>query len=244
MGMPVSNSFRTLSKKFEYNRAETLVENIRAYIETVKAASLLDIGAGTPNMAAQLSRIVERYVAVEENNAMAKLLLRGGLNTLCGTFPMCIGETFDLVLSCHSVPEASLDLYPAFLDSVWQLVNDGGILLVITFKGSKGDSSRLREELTGSTFGADPQFGSIVQNLSRRGCVQIEEINSYIKSPHASDIITFISETVFRTNREKLDHLDRLNEILHRRYVVDGQYVFPLQHLFLSVRRNSNCKVR
>jgi len=116
-------------------------------------------------------------------------------------------------------------------------VKVNGFLLVITFKGSRGDIARLREELTGSTLKNDPQFETIVQNLSQCGPVRIERINSYISSPYVTDIVTYISEAVFRTERERLAHSNRLQEILHMRYRLDGQYVFPLEHLFLSVRR-------
>src|SRR2546429_2633725 len=107
------------SPHFTYNRADVLIENIRAYINLCKAASLLDIGAGAPMTATPLSRSVNRYLAIEEDKDMVVALRSAGLNVVCGTFPLPIRETFDLVLSCHSVPETDICLYPEFLDSAW-----------------------------------------------------------------------------------------------------------------------------
>jgi hypothetical protein len=226
-----------VSEDFRYNRSDALVENIHRFVRASGASSLLDIGAGGPSMAIPLSRIVKRYLAIEEDQEAAGVLRAEGLDTLARTFPVQLHESFDLVLSCHTVPEGGIEYYPEFLNCAWQSVNVGGVFLVITFKGGRGDSALLREELIGSGNGKDPQFEAILQTFTRRGIVRIEKINTYIKSPHVSDIIEYISKIVFRAESEKLTHFDRLAEILFMRYRLDGEYIFPLQHLFLSVTR-------
>jgi hypothetical protein len=222
---------------FSYDRSNALVDNIHRYVRSSRASSLLDIGAGGPSMAIPLSRLVKRYLAIEENQEAAKVLGAEGLNTLARTFPVQLHESFDLVLSCHSVPEAGVEYYPEFLDCAWQSAKVGGVVLVVTFKGGRGDSALLREELTGSKNGKDPQFEALFKHLSSRGVVLIEKVNTYIKSPRISDIIEYIENIVFRAESEKLAHLDRLSEILFMRYRLDDVYIFPLRHLFLSVTR-------
>jgi len=188
-------------------------------------------------MAIPLSRMVKRYLAIEKDHEAARALGVEGLDSVAGTFPVQLHESFDLVLSCHTVPEAGVEYYSEFLDCAWQSVTLGGVLLVVTFKGGRGDSARLREELTGNRNGTDPQFEAIRQNLIPRGILRIEKINTYITSPHISDIIEYIDKLVFRAESEKVTHLDRLSEILFMRYRLDDVYIFPLQHLFLSVTR-------
>jgi 2-polyprenyl-3-methyl-5-hydroxy-6-metoxy-1,4-benzoquinol methylase len=231
------NCLELLSEDFRYNRANALVENIHRYVRASAGSSLLDIGAGGPSMAIPLSRIVKRYLAIEEDQEVARVLQAEGLDTLVGTFPVQVHESFDLVLSCHTVPEAGVEYYSEFLDCAWHSVKVGGVLLVVTFKGGRGDSAILREELTGSAIGKDPQFEAILQNLARLGVLRIEKINTYVRSPRITDIIGYIGKIVFRAESEKLTHLDRLAEILFMRYRLDDVYIFPLQHLFLSVTR-------
>jgi len=216
------------------SRAETLVRNIAKYIDSHSVTSLLDIGAGYDSIATPLSQLVSRYLAVEQDTSRAAVLRKCGLNVVCGRFPISLSEVFDMVLSCHSVPEGNIDSYNPFLDSAWEAVRTGGILLVITFKGGLGDGILLRQEITGRMVSVDPQFEAIVRNLRTKGDVLIKRVNSYLRSSDAEGIVTYLKGWVLRTDEEMHDHGRHLREILEARYNKGGEYKFPMQHLFIS----------
>ena len=235
MSNPFGRSFASLSSRFHYNQPEVLVKNIGTYIDQVKAKSLLDIGAGHSTTAIPLSQKVHRYLAIEENGTRAEELRASGLDVVVGTFPLPLSEEFDMVLSSHSVPEGKLNLYNSFLSSAWEVLNPQGTLLVVTFKGSRGDTVLLREEITRLKVGPDPQLAAIMQNLASRGNVRVEMINSYLQSPEVDDIVAFIARSIFWSGDEEERHLPQLQEILTLRYKINGCYIFPTQHLFISV---------
>ncbi len=133
--------------RVRYHQKRTLIENISWYIHDSMASSLLDIGAGRPDTAAALSKEVERYTAVEQDSRRAAELKNAGLEVVQGRFPLQLGSVYDLVLSSHSLPESSTELYPAFLSAAWDLTSDHGIMLIVTFKGARGDLATLRNEL-------------------------------------------------------------------------------------------------
>src|SRR5262249_38101050 len=100
-----------------------LVRRVGRLIARYKVKSLLDIGAGFASTAVPLSKMVTRYVAVENNRERSSALQKAGLEVTTCSFPLSLVEQFDMVLCSHSVPEINLSLYPAFLESAWQAVN-------------------------------------------------------------------------------------------------------------------------
>jgi len=159
---------------------------------------------------------------------------------MCGTFPLSTGEGFDLVLSSHSVPEDKIERYGGFLQSAWQHLNLGGMLVVITFKGSRGDVATLREEIVGKPFGADPQLKAITDSLSDHGPVKVERISSYLQSSDPDDIVKWVSGSVFRQGEETASRTDRLREILQTRYRLGGRFIFPQQHLVITISKTGS----
>jgi hypothetical protein len=220
----------------QYDQPSVLVQHISRYIKRFNAASLLDIGAGFATTAVPLSRSVRRYVGVEENQERAIALRAAGLDIIIGEFPLPVDAKFDMVLTSHSVPEKGLEYYEPFFDSARAMIKLEGLLLVVTFKGSKGEIAVLREEITGRTVGLDPQLTAILNNMRMWGRPQVEKVNSHLRSPSADDIAEWLAPCLFRTAAEKDQHSSRLMEILETRYRVKDRIVFPTEHLFISAR--------
>jgi hypothetical protein len=236
---PKAGIIPTVSHTFRHNQSEAIVENVSRYIRKAKAKSLLDIGAGSPATAVPLSKAVNRYLAIEEDPRRADQLRRAGLSVICRRFPIDIGETFDLALSSHSVPEGDIQRYGDFLDSAWRSLNPGGTLLIITFKGSRGAVAELYEEMTGRPYAPDPdpQYVAILDNLNRRGFVRVERINSYLQSSDPDEIIDWISGSLFTCDAERSSYTSRVREILRMRYGLDGRYLFPEEHLLITIAK-------
>lgn len=228
----------SVSRSFSYSQAETLVENILRYVREINAKSLLDIGAGRVSVARQLSNSVQRYLAVEYEPERCDKLRQAGLPVVERRFPFPISECFDLVLSSHSVPELALKDYPPFLLSAWDLVRPGGIVLIITFKGSEGDLQCIRTELTGVPRNGSAEFRAIMNTLIPLAPIRIERVNSYARSAIAEDIVSFFGPSMFPVNRVDKSALGKFKHIVETRYKVNQScYVFPTEHLFISCRK-------
>lgn len=222
-----------------YHQKRTLIENISWYIHDSLAGSLLDIGAGTTDIAVALSREVEQYTAVEQDSRKVAELKNAGLKVVQGRFPCQLSGVYDLVLSSHSLPESSTELYPAFLSAAWELTSNNGIMLIVTFKGAKGDLAVLRNELLGSEPGSSPELQVVLGQCSERGSTDVRPVNSFVEADTVDDLAYFLGPWLCGQKRGEAFHR-QLTHILNRRYKVrDGLFVFPTQHLFIRCRKKT-----
>ena len=222
-----------------YHQQTTLVANISRYIRETSADSLLDIGAGSPETALPVSKLVHRYRAVERDPQAAARLEHAGLNVTMGTFPLPIDGTYDLVLSSHSVPENSVESYPPFLSSAWELTNPEGMLLIVTFKGNRGDLAEIAHELVGQLPHKSEEFEFIIRSYEEfGGVIRIERVNSYIEALAAEDIAFFLEPWLSGDCRQRESIHSTFVRIIETRYKVRRDlFVFPTEHLFLSCRK-------
>jgi hypothetical protein len=225
-----------------YHQRTALLHNIVPYIEASGAESLLDIGAGSPAMAVPLSQHVREYCAVEQDIERAGELSRAGLDVIHGRFPVPLDKTYDLVLSCHSVPECSIESYPSFLPAAWACTSPTGVMLIVTFKGSRGAVEDLRCELLGAPNGPSPEYDAIVEHCTSFGRTEIRHVNSFVEAPAAADIAGFISPWLSGRQDVRDGFRGPLTQILETQYRVrQDLYVFPTRHLFISCSCASAC---
>jgi hypothetical protein len=221
-----------------YHQQIALLHNIIPYIHKMGAASLLDIGAGSTEMAVPLSRQVRAYCAIERDAERASELRNAGLDVIHGTFPVPLEATYDFVLSSHSVPERSIEAYPPFLEAAWERTAPKGMMLIVTFKGSRGAVDNLRRELRGSADDPSPERDSIIRYCTSFGVTEIHHVNSFVEAGAADDIAKFLGPWLSGCQHERDGFHDRLTQILEAQYRVhENLYVFPTQHLFISCRR-------
>jgi hypothetical protein len=222
-----------------YHQQATLVANISRYIEEASADSLLDIGAGSPETALPLSKRVHRYRAIERDPDAAARLENAGLSVTAGTFPLPMDGTYDLVLSSHSVPENSLEAYAPFLSSAWELTSPEGMLLIVTFKGSKGDLAEIAHDLLGLAPRKSEGLEHIIRSYEEfGGHIGIERVNSYVEGLAAEDIAFFLEPWLSGDGRERESIHSDFVRIIETRYKVRRNlFVFPTEHLFLVCRK-------
>lgn len=221
-----------------YHQKAALLHNIIPYIHEVKATSLLDIGAGSIEMALPLSRQVHQYCAIERDLAHVSELRRAGLDVIHGTFPVLVQATYDFVLSSHSVPEDSIESYSHFLSAAWNCTSLTGMMLIVTFKGSLGALADLRRDLLGSAANTSPEIALIVEHCTNFGVTSVRCVNSYIEARTAHDIAQFLGPWLSRHQHIRDTFRNQLIQILEAQYRVrEDLYVFPTQHLFISCRR-------
>lgn len=218
-----------------YHQKFTLVDNIIRRVEQVGAKSLLDIGAGSTEVALPLSRAVDTYLAVEQEPARAAKLREANLNVVAGRFPVPINQTFDMVLSSHSIPERSLSSYPSFLSEAWKLTNHGGQLLIVTFKGKHGDLARLEFELLGRYPRRSAEYDAVITYLEKQGRTRIERVNSYIQARSGEVLANFLGPWISGDRQVLAGMMPALIHVMNTRYKVQHNYfVFPTEHLFIS----------
>lgn len=222
-----------------YHQKATLLENVTRYVRSARSGSILDIGAGTAATAVPLSKLVSQYHAVEMDPARALALRQAGIHVTIGQFPMPIDGRYDFVLSSHSLPERSAADVPAFLSAAWGLVGDRGTLLVVTFKGSLGDLSGIREELLGRPSSRGSDFDAVAAFGPPDAAARtIERVNSYVEAGSSRALAQFLLPWISGVDDVRQVVLPDLEHILLTRYKVREDYfVFPTQHLFLGFQR-------
>lgn len=223
----------------QYHQKSALVHGITRYIKTVSAKSLLDIGAGSLLTAVPLTKQVSRYCAVEQDASTAQSLSEAGLEVIHGTFPDAKPEPpFDLVLASHSMPTETPDSWRNFRSAAWELTNSaGGMLLIVTFLGARGDLHALRTSLCGHAPDGSSELAKLTEELSRAGINGLERINSYVESDTVAGLVEFLGPW-FPENLHSKSVSERLIKLLEARYRVrDRLFVFPIEHVVLSCRR-------
>lgn len=221
------------------DQKQILLQKISEVVETYRAQSLLDIGAGQSSLALQLAQKVKRYVAIESNFHFAKQLRAAGLSVIEGAFPTIqIQGTYDLVLSSHSIPE-QIELYKLFLTKAWELVAPRGLLIVITFKGVKDELFALTNRFRKDWDDPDVlKYDELIRILSTFGEVKVEKITSHSSSKNIKGLLDVLVLSIGGSEAEKETYRSELRHIVEEKYKSVDKYVFPHEHLVFSVRRN------
>jgi 2-polyprenyl-3-methyl-5-hydroxy-6-metoxy-1,4-benzoquinol methylase len=216
-----------------------LQKKIFEIIDRFKIKSILDIGSGQPALAVPISQKVERYTPVEADPDRVQILQEAGLNPLEGRFPgLDIVETYDLVLSSHSIPE-EVEKYQSFLTKAWELVKPGGNLVIITFKGVEDDLVSLRGEMREKWIDNDTlKYQEMRKVLSTFGVVTEESVVSHSRTEDGSEMMSLLTLSIGGADDEKKSYREDLERILEDRYKVDGEYAFPHRHLVLLIRKD------
>lgn len=220
------------------DQKQVLLRKISEVIDAHHAQSLIDIGAGQPFLALQLAKKVKKYLAVESSPNLAKQLRDANVSVIEGTFPQVnIQGTYDLVLASHAIPEES-KLYGPFLKKMWEFVSPGGLLLVITFKGATDDLSALASRFRKDWVDVDiSKYKEMLQILSSFGEVKTEKIVSHSSADNVDDMADMLAFSIGGTEQEKAAYQPTLKHILEEKYKNNGRYIFPHEHLILSVRK-------
>ena len=219
-----------------WNQKEVLFSGISEYVNKYGVKSVLDIGAGDGNLALKISNIINDYTAIENDNRKIENLRKLRLKVIKGNFPAVkIAKKYDLVLSSHSVPE-NIEEIEQFLKEACRLVKSGGLLLIITFKGGKGDVFKLKEKLKRTVEIADKEhFEKISNTLRKLGKIKIKKKISTIKSDKLRDIIKIVRFSLGNSKNQELKK--KIISLMKKHFKTNGKYLFKFEHLFLSLKK-------
>lgn len=221
-----------------WDQAEVLRGCVLRFVRDRRARSVLDIGAGRGPVAVPVAAAVRRYLAVEQDASAAEALRGAGLDVVQGVFPVALEERFDLVVSSHSIPEGDVALYEPFLAGAWELVANGGMLLIVTFKGPNGSPiPKLSEELLGRTYAVDPRYTEMLRILRGYGEVEITTLRSHVEVDDFESFAELWGSWFWRTAEQRAEVEPALREAADARFRDGGRYRVPEQHLVIAIAK-------
>lgn len=221
---------------FLSNQKDILFQGIQSYIKRYKIKSVLDIGAGDGVLASKIFDIVDSYTALEKESAKCKKLSDKGLNVIEGEFPhVVLNHTYDLVLSSHSIPE-DVEMVDAFVSSAWNYVRKGGVFLIVTFKGGKGDLYKFKKDIEGKAKIFDEAIFHVLQkSVGKLGEYTIQKKKSILKSDSLEDITKemMLGLGYKGANKRKIVEL----YVKKHQIISDGFYGIKSEHLFICLQK-------
>jgi SAM-dependent methyltransferase len=225
------------------NEKQQLFEYLDSLIRQRGAESLLDIGPGNGDLSIPLSRLVQKYQAIEPIPAYVERLRQQGLNVEQGSFPIQLAGTYDIVLASHVVSFKDTSLEP-FIEQAWKQVAEQGILVIITHQGGESDWSRLSARLGKDNLPYHQAvFARLLQLLEMRAAVYQHKIITTVESNAIEQIWSALG-FVWSDGRQEgwqdySQHRNELLTLLETEYKQGDRYVFPFEHTVLMATRRA-----
>lgn len=224
------------------NEKPVFIEEITTIIQQRRVQSMLDIGAGNGKLSIPLAQFVPSYLAVESNEAHIALLRSAGLQVIPEKFPCTFANTFDLVLASHVLSYQATN-QRELVETAFEKVSAGGILLLITFRSNeKNEWTDLIEQLdipVHEYYTAGYQ--ELLAIVGRLGTFDVRKIRTEVRTDTIDDMAQALAFVASDGNAEAADGFLRkqsqLEQILSRQYIQGDQYVFPFDHFFIEVSK-------
>lgn len=214
-----------------------LLAKLKSIFNEFGVQSVLDIGAGNGALSIPLSKLVNKYVAVEKRPEFVKTLKEGGIETIEGIFPVPIEQKFDLVLSSHSISYKE-DSFKPFVMQSWDAVESRSTFLIITYRGQEDDWTNLMKQILHDPINYNRVgYETLVELLESLGKVKIEKVITTVSSDSLEEMImalSFVASNGLPERKERfLEQKGVLEKTLKEKYFQKGKYVFPFQHFFI-----------
>ncbi len=218
----------------------------QALVEEIKSnhfSSILDIGAGNGDLSLPLSKLVNRYLAVEQKPKYVQRLKSLGVEVIEGSWPISVSgqEPFDLVLSSHSISYHHSKVWP-FLTAAWEQVAVGGELLIITFRGEPDDWTDLTAKMGDDLLSYhEPAFADLIEGLNKWGETQVSKIITTVQTSNFEQMLeslAFVYSDGHLERREKFFSYETIiTNLLNQKYHQGDKYTFPFQHFLIRVKK-------
>lgn len=216
----------------EFDQKDVLFQCISQYVDSTK--SVLDIGAGTPEIAKRIARISGHYLGIEQRADYCNELRAAGLRIIEGLYPLELKQKYDVVIASHSVPEAK-ELIRPFIGSMWADTSPGGKMILITFKGAFGEIAEFRDKLLGEYKPNDEElYAEIVSSFEEIGEYRSSTITSRIFASNPEDIANFISAGISSNITDEL--FRNIVELVRYNQKI-GRYSFSFDHLVFEINK-------
>jgi len=228
---------------------EIFLDEITKEIKKYEVHSLFDIGAGGGLLSIPLSKKVGRYLAIEQKEEYVKKLKDAGLEVIQGEFPMKISESFDMVLSSHSISSYRKEYLESFAKEAWKFVKPNGILLIITYKGQEDDWTNLMDQIGVKKEQFDIKiedynrlgYNTLIELLNSLGEIKTKKVITKVVTDNIEDMIQALCFVFSYGKTEKREQFlslcTKLENILNSQYRDGMRYYFPFQHFFIVTQK-------
>lgn len=220
------------------NEKGVLIREIGGRIVSLRLSSILDIGAGSGDLAIPLSRMVERYVAIEQRPDYVKTLRNGKLQVVEGVFPCDVSGCFDVVLSSHSISWGR-EKMELFVREAIKRVAKGGVFLLVTYDNEEGDWARLVQScFPRSTSRHNGRIEHLKTFLPKCGRCNGEVVETTIKTRSFKDFLealAFVYSHGLETKYQEFIENRSIPNYLKGNYEKDGRFSFPFKNIIFEV---------
>lgn len=232
-----ASSFQNYLKCTDEKRI--FLQSFARYIKDLRIHSLLDIGAGNGDLAIPLSKLADKYVAVEKNGVFVKKLESEGVEVVKADFSkedINIQGGFELVI-CSYVIRHDKE-FAAFVAKAWRHVSPGGHLLIATHPDSTTEWERFCRKISLENVWSYPDFIALLINyLKALGKVSTEEVGTYIRSEDKDEFfsaLAFVYSGGIKEIEESFYNNEaEIKEVIEEDYMKDGAYSFPFTSEFI-----------
>lgn len=237
---PYSKDFETFLSHTD--EKTVLLREIEKCVQDFKVKSLLDIGAGNGLLALPLSKKVENYTAVESNSEFALKLKSDHIKTIKANFPCHIKGMFDMILVSHVISYKK-EIFEVFIKEAFNLLETGGLLLIITYRGQEDDWTRLMGYLGNNlkNYNRDG-FDKILKLLGKYGKVSVEQVTTKVVT---ADLESMINSLAFVASDGKVErkenflkNKEKVEKLLIKKYKSNNEFSFPFQHFFIKTLKS------
>lgn len=232
-----SNSFRAFLDHTD--EKPVLLEALKERLARYRPHSLLDIGAGSGDLALPLAQVVPEYFALESKPDYVRLLKARGLRVFNEAFPTQLNSQYDTVLLSHVLPW-SKEKYIPFLEAAWQAVTPKGHLLVITYDDEESEWQRFLSSCGFSPLGTFGRLTDIQRQLSARGVCEVERITTHVRTDTLDEMIEALAFVYGEGREDKYMEFktnSSVQEILKREFFEGAHFTFPFEHILLEIKK-------
>lgn len=234
------NSFETFLAAT--NEKEVLLEKIQGHFMHLQPQNVLEIGPGNGDISIPISKQSPNYLAVEKNPKYVERLKKEGLNVIEGVFPVALADEFDLILASHAVSYENKGV-TEFIDAAWLLLKPKGSLVVITYRDTEDDWSKLMRFLGYDLGEVDSEnFDTITRKLTSLGELETEVVETHVETKTIKDMINALSFVASdgrpKKAQEFISKAGKIEAFLDSpQYKTNTGHQFPFQHFFLLTRK-------
>lgn len=219
----------------------------RAIGNALVPGSLLDIGAGTGDIPDALELSPADYLAVEQLPEFAAVLRAKGYEVIEDLFPCAEmpDRTFNNILMSYVFYDPTQT--KAMLDPAWELLEEGGRLIAVTYGDRPDDYKDLMQRIGRARRNPDGrELDFMTDTFHQMGTVDAKVVTSHIFGGSLADVaraLSFVAtNNQFGNEKKRQEIVGEImaeQELFDERYQVeDGSFVFPMDHYMFVVRKS------
>ncbi|MBO7936731.1 hypothetical protein [Streptomyces sp. CAI-85] len=207
--------------------------------------SILDVGAGCGDIPEILGLRTRDYTAIECHVQCVEVLRAKSLNVIEATFPCNLTRRYDNILLCYCLYGGRFQC-EAILDAAWGALEEGGRIIVVTFRDHLDDYNRLLHRIGHTLRGhGDRYFAMILRKLESLAPVTRDVAHSSLYGRDLGELADVLSFMATNSNAGTVQRRGEIREtILAERPYLDGlyrtesgAYRFPIVHHVLVITK-------